>query len=257
MYLNFKGSVGGYSFSKDYFFKDSDRSLWLTEPLPVDERKTKDNSVELDRNEIEKIFDSSNYDSMYVLDTNGRILFARNDKDKIHIGEEVIPSDNEIIKMELDFREVSLNIGRAINHDTTKKKEEPKTIDEIRNFKIYGPVAFTKYVHMLLTIKDGKFDLKWFRVDFIEKNKFRLTYDPINIVTPTVDDVIEYSNKHEIKSTPEPSFGEVHTKEEQEIAMNALEETTDSFSEQEEQPQRSEYGIYRRLQKLLQFNKPK
>lgn len=85
-YLTFRGSEGGFRFHKYYFFKGSDRALWLEESLPVDERYVVENSVELDRHDIEEIFDSSNYDSMYVINRNGRILFARNDKDKIHIG---------------------------------------------------------------------------------------------------------------------------------------------------------------------------
>ncbi len=213
-YLNFRGSVGGFLFHKDYFFKGSDRALWLEESLSVDERYAIEDSVELDRYEIEKIFDSSNYDSMYVVNRNGRILFARNDKDKIHIGKNVIPSDNEIVKMELRSRKGDYNIARILNpeNDTTENYQKaivPKTIDEIRDFKIYGPVLFAKYSDMLLTVKDGKFDLRWFRIDFIEKDKFRLTSSPINIVEPTIDDVLQFSSNHKFENAPEPSKSDV------------------------------------------------
>lgn len=208
-YLNFRGSVGGFSFYKDYFFKGSERALHLKEPLPVDERYAVEDSVELDRQEIERIFDSSNYDSMYVLDRNGRILFARNDKDNIRIGKNVIPSDDEIVAMELESRTGDYNIARALNpeNDTTEnyyKATTPKTIDEIRDFKVYGPFIFGKYSDMLLTTKDGKFDLKWFRIDLIENGRFRLTTSPIDIVEPNVDDVLSYSENHNVEYTSDP-----------------------------------------------------
>ncbi len=209
IYLNFRGSVEGFRFHKNYFFKDNDRALWLEEFLPVDESYGIEDSVELDRYEIEKIFDSSNYDSMYVLNRNGRISFARNDKDKIYIGKNVIPSDNEIIEMELRSRKIDYNIARIINPEngTTEnyqKANSLKKIEEIRDFKVYGPAFLGKYSDMLLTVKDGKFDLKWFRIDFIEKDRFKLTSSPISIVEPTIDDVIQYSSNNEIKNIDEP-----------------------------------------------------
>lgn len=264
-YLNFRGSVGGFRFHKDYFFKGSDRALWLEESLPVDERYAIEDSVELDRYEIEKIFDSSNYDSMYVIDIHGRILFARNDKDKIHIGKNVIPSDNEIIEMELRSRKGDYNIARIINpeNDTTENYQKVNTlkkIDEIRNFKVYGPALFRKYSDMLLTVKDDKFDLKWFRIDFIEKDKFRLTSSPISIVEPTIDDVINFSSDHEIETTSEPtkpipSFEQVHTLENQKMAMDTVNSIIDCDEQQKpEKSQKSENGVYKRLRKLFKNN---
>lgn len=264
-YLTFRGSIGGFRFHKYYFFKGRDRALWLEEPLPVDERCAMENSVELDRHEIEKIFNSDNYDSMYVIDINGRISFARNDKDKIHIGKNVIPSDNEIVKMELKSRKGDYSIAKAINpdNDTTEnyqKANTPKTIEEIKDFKVYGPAHFAKYSHMLLTVKGGKFNLKWFRIDFIEKGKFRLISSPISIVEPTIDDVIQFSSNYEIENTPEPSkpipsFEQVHIPENQETAMNTINSIIDGDDQQEpDKPPKVENGVYKRLRKLFKNN---
>lgn len=261
-YLTFRGSVGGFRFHKYYFFKGSDRALWLEESLPVDERYAVENSVELNRHEIEEIFDSSNYDSMYIIDRNGRISFARNDRDKIHIGKNVIPSDDRIVEMELRSRKADYTLAKAINpdNDTTEnyqKANTPKTIEEIKDFKVYGPALFAKYSDMLLTVKDGKFDLKWFRIDFIEKDKFKLTSSPISIVEPTIDDVIQFSSNHEIENTPEPSkpilsFEQVHTPKNQDMAVNTIKTTIDDYEHQEsEQPQKAENGIYKRLRKIF------
>lgn len=46
--------------------------------------------------------------------------------------------------------------------------------------------------------------MQWFRLDFVEEDKFKLTTSPIRVIEPTVDDVIDYSNKYNIENTPEP-----------------------------------------------------
>lgn len=231
VYLDFRGSIGGFRFDKNYFFKDSERALLLEETLPVDERRTTVTSVELSRTEIEEIFDSSNYDAMYVIDRNGRILFVKNENDDICVGKPIIPSDDEIVEMELCDRKGHYNIARAINpeldtHENYEKANTRKTIDEIENFKIHGPALFGKYSDMLLTVKDGKFDLKWFRVDLISKDKFKLTTSPIAVVEPTIDDVIDYASNHNIEYTPEPigainSFSDVDIDESQDNMAKA------------------------------------
>lgn len=207
-YLNFRASVRGLSAHQEYFFKGSNRALWLTKPLSIDDRNQIEDSVELSRQEIEEIFNSNNYDSIYVIDKSGIISFARNDKDKVCIGKKVIPSDEEIVEMELSSRKQTYRTARMLNPqtDTTENYEKantPRTIDEIRDFQVCGPMLFSTYSHMLLTVKDGQFDLKWFKIDFIEKNRFRLTISPITIVEPTIEDVLSYSGY--IHYTPEPS----------------------------------------------------
>ena len=60
-----------------YFFKGTNRALFLKEGLEVDDRKKNDSIEYLTRDEIEKIFDSKNYDSMYVINENGSVLFLK------------------------------------------------------------------------------------------------------------------------------------------------------------------------------------
>ena len=57
---------------------------------------------------------------------------------------------------------------------------------------------------MLLTSKDGKFELKWFKLTFIEKDNFKMTYSPISIDVPTIDNVIHYSSNYDIEYTRDP-----------------------------------------------------
>lgn len=184
IYLNFRGSAKGFSVHHEYLFKGNERALYSNQPLLIDDDNMAIDSIELSRQEIEELFDSSHYDSIYVINRNGSISFARNDKDKICIGENFIPND-----------------------------------DEIKNFKFYDSFSFINYSDILLTVKYGKFYLKWFRIDFIEKDKFRLTTSPIAVVEPTVDDVLDYvEEEYFIDYTPEPGqqfkvFSEVHTEE--------------------------------------------
>lgn len=262
-YLNFKGSVGGIRLSKNYFFKGSNRALWLEESLLGNERTNTEFSTKLDRQEIEELFNCNNYDSMYIIDRNGRILFARNDKDNIKIGNKVIPSDDEIIEMEFNRRKESQKISDAINLaddivcNNNKKEYKRKTIDEINDFKIYGPTYTGKFKDIVITTKNGKFDIRWFKVDLIEENKFRLTFRIIDIKEPTIDDVITFSSNYEIENTPEPSkpipsFFQIHTPKNQKDAMNILNNTVDKTLQQEKKSkEKSTNSIYKRLQKVL------
>lgn len=216
LYLNFKNSASDVGFRKNFFFKGDDRALFLSEPLYVDSNEINGTSVNLSREELEKLFDKDAYDSMYVIDRKGKVLFANNKKNGLVIDNKIIPSDEQIIKMELDSRIANYYISSSFNHNlaTTenyKKAHTPKSIDEIRSFHIYGTdmLSFPGFSHMLLTSKNGNFNLQCFRIVFIKKDKFRLTYSQIPIIEPTIDDVLIYSNNEEIKYTWEPycAFG--------------------------------------------------
>lgn len=266
-YLNFRGSLGGGVFLLDYFFRTNDSSLHLEESLPVEYKYNDyvgENSVVLNRQEIEEEFDGGNYDSMYVIDGNGTILFARDDREKIHFGENFIPSDEKIVEKELEFRKeqylwTKSYYGPVKDSDESYKKATiPKTIDEIRNFSV-GDINCAAY-HLLLTIKDGKFNLGWFKVDFIEKDKFKLTTDPISIIEPTIDDLIQFSSNDEIENTPEPSkpipsFKQVYTSENQETAMNTINSIIEGDDQKEpDKPQKVENGVYKKLRRLIKNN---
>lgn len=208
VYLNYRGQ-GGFSFHKNYFFKENDRALVLEESLFCDERDASKNIMELSRNEIDEMFNSDNFDIMVMMDRNGFISFIKSKKDDFKIGPNLIPSNEEIVKREVNSRISNYNIAKFFNpnlenEENYKQASTPKTIDEIKDFNIYGPALMGTYSHLLLTSKDGKFNLMWFKLDFIEKDKFRLTFSPIEIIEPTVDDVMNYSANYDIDFTPEP-----------------------------------------------------
>lgn len=231
-YLNFRASFDGYGFGLDYFFKGTERALLYDASLPIDRRVASENVSELTREEIESIFNKDAYDSMYVIDVNGRILFANNRKNGLVIENNIIPSDEELISLDVkdrihdqDMTKIARRIGHIDDPDYDESTDvypsiEPRTIEEIKDLKLYGSALFDRYSHMLLTSKDGVFNLQWFKITFVEKNKFKMTYSNIPIIVPTIDDVISYTNNHDIEYTSDPIQRTTGTKvaEEQAIA---------------------------------------
>ncbi len=195
-YLNFGCTLfGDYCFGQNYFFRGSNRALHLSSPLPINQLKTNNKEFELSREEIERIFDKNMYDTMYVLDVYGNILFANNRVNGLVVDKKLIPSDEEIIEMELEDRIDQYKISRLIsslnkNQDNHVEAQTPKSIDKITNFNIYGSFLFRTFSHMLLTVTNDKFNLKWFRIDFIGNNKFKLTISDIPVIEITVDDLL-------------------------------------------------------------------
>lgn len=210
LYLNYcYRSWSGFNIHKNYFFRGNNRGLFLDESLSCNERDASKNTMELSRKEIEEMFNSNNYDIMVVMDRNGVISFIESKKDKFKIGANIIPTNEEIVKKEVDSRIGDYNIAKLFNpslddEEKYQQASKPKTIDEIKNFNIYGPILLGNYSHLLLTSKDGKFNLMWFRIDFIEKDRFKLTFSPIEIIEPTIDDVINYASNYNIDFAPEP-----------------------------------------------------
>jgi len=208
LYLNFRGSVSGFDFSGYYFFRGTDRALCVNDRLTIDERSAKKDKRLLTRKELENFFNSKNYDSMYVVYKNGSILYADNKIDGRIVDGKMIPSDNEIIDMELNERDAKKKI--ALNSmgrydEANAIVEKAKSISEIKEFNLYGSLSmFSDCSHFLITSKDGKFVVKMFAIDFVGKDQFRLTTIDVPIIIPTIDDVINYSRNNQIGYTEDP-----------------------------------------------------
>ena len=227
-YIDFIFSIHGYGVQQNFFFKGTNRALYTNKPLPIDERYLcgKEEINILTRKEIEDFFNKDNYESMYIIDVNGRILFANNKVNGLVIDREIIPSDEEIVQLALRDSIGNYNIVKALNNKDDNnvhynKAYIPKTIDKIQNLKLYGGFLLHTYCNMLLTVKDGKFDLKWFRVDFIEEDKFKLTTTNISVIEPTVDDLINYAKEEERRLK---IIGEEKIKQQNKIEVPVYEE---------------------------------
>lgn len=212
-YLNYRGSFSGINIQQNYFFKGSNRALYLSDSLNIDDRNVEYNEQIMDRKNIENIFNSNNYDSMYLVDRNGIVQFAKSKKDGIVIDKKIIPSDKEIVKLEREERLSKHHIACAINDkiDTEEKEKSARkynSIDDIHNFKIYGPFLTANYSHILITSKDGVINATWFKLEFVKKDVFKITTSPIPVIEPTIDDVINYSSNHTIAKTNDPEEDE-------------------------------------------------
>ena len=206
-YLDFVEDYIGMGAKQNCYFKGTNRALHVEDYLHIDERYTYsgNESYEVSRGKIEYIFNKDNYDAMYVL-AEGKLRYAYTKKDGLVLndlvyGENLIPTDEQIIKLELEDRTFNNYIASVIREgvslkDTHNKTLEPKTIDEIKNLKIYDGFL-RNFVHMLLTVKNGKFNLMYFKIEFIEKNWFKLTTCQIPVIEPTVDDIIDLTKKED------------------------------------------------------------
>jgi len=203
-YLEFVEDHIGMGAIQNYYFKGTNRALHVEDYLHIDERYTYsgNDSYEVSRNKIEDIFNKDNYDAMYVM-LEGKLKYAYTKKDGLILndlvnGDNIIPTDEEIIKLELEDRLGDYNILKVMGHarKIENKDREPKTIDEIKNFKLYGDFL-RNFVHMLLTVKNGKFNLRYFRIEFVEKGWFKLTTCQIPVIEPTVDDIINITRKED------------------------------------------------------------
>ena len=203
-YLDFVENHIGTGAKQNYFFKGTNRALHVEDYLHIDERYTYsgNESYEVSRGKIESIFNKDNYDAMYVF-AAGKLRYAYTKKDGLVLnnlvnGDNIIPTDEEIIKLELEDRLGDYNILKVMGHarKIENKDREPKTIDEITNFKLYGGFL-RNFVHMLLTVKNGKFNLMYFRIEFLEKDWFKLTTYQIPVIEPTVDDIINITRKED------------------------------------------------------------
>lgn len=171
-----------YCFSQQYFFRGTNRALYLDSVISSDNVKTNDKEVILNRKEIEQIFNKDMYDGMYIIKHDGIVKYCSNKTNGLVIDKKIIPSDEEIIKL-------------SLNNELT--------IDDIKNIPIYGSNLIWDYNDMLLIVNNGKFELKWFRIEFIEKDKFKLVTRDIPIIEPTVDDLLNYHIKKENQTKEE------------------------------------------------------
>lgn len=207
-YLEFVENHIGTGAKQNYYFKGTNRALHVEDYLHIDEKYTYsgNESYEVSRGKIENIFNKDNYDAMYIM-AESKLKYAYTKKDGLILNDlrikNIIPTDEEIIELELRDRISDYNIVKAINgHIDTKENydeaHKPKTIDEIKNFKLYGGFL-RNFVHMLLTVKNGKFNLMYFRIEFLEKNWFKLTTCQIPIIEPTVDDIIKLTREEDAR----------------------------------------------------------
>ena len=187
-YFEFTASIlGGYNLNQFKVFKGSEKALVISNSILIKINKELESLI-LTRNEIEEFFNKDNFDSMYVLDKTGMVLFAKDKTNGVIIDKNIVPSDEEIIEKEYKDRKL-----KSLKDDNINKK----AIEEIENHKIYKPFSGL-FSHILLTVKDNKVNIRWFNLTFIKKNTFKLTIIEIPIKEITVEDAINYYRKDDL-----------------------------------------------------------
>lgn len=124
----------------------------------------------VDRSTLEEMLDPESYDGFYILNKSNAVRVAYNKKDGFLMGAKAIPSDSDIETMEYANRINLASLGLASNL-------MPKSIDEIRNFRIYGDyptIGNDGFEDLLITAKNGSMDMEFFTIDYLGNNKFLL-----------------------------------------------------------------------------------
>ena len=179
LYLNFRGYESHSDFQTYCFYPGTKKALMFNETLRTNSHKNLQ-AATLPREEIEKLFASSQYDSMYMFNSKGEIIFAKNPIDGNVLSREVLPSTeeiNELVKPE------------------PPKKMSARWLDLPTN--------------IILTSTEGTLKLTRFKVAILKGNRYRLVTEEIPLIIPSVSEILEYANNNQIPETLEPEPPEV------------------------------------------------
>lgn len=204
LYLSFTNNGEGIQFLKHYAIKEQEKSYIISESLPLLERNGRASSI-MNREEVEKYFNPLEYDALYIMDVNGIIICAYNKKDGFAIKQTIIPSEEQIIKKELDKRTFTNKASCMISENYTnwQKSFKEKGIEEIKKLKLFGGLFGN--CDLLVTIKNGKLNVKWFELYFLEQDKFEFSYSDIPVLEPTREDILKEIEARNIEEIEEPS----------------------------------------------------
>lgn len=210
MYLNITANTTGYSLKKEYFFKGKEKSLLLSETINETERETTENEYILSREELEQLLAKENYNSMFLFHRNGPCIYAYDKQNNLEFGK-LIPSDYDIIKKDLSARRSKFNIAKALRpalgtHEEYEKSHSERNIDEITNLPIYAPSMMGKYSHFLLTTFNNQVQLIWFKLELIQKDKFRVTTSPINVIECDLENTLTDATKYILEFMPDDTI---------------------------------------------------
>lgn len=171
MYLSYNASKIGSEIKENYFLKGTEKSLYVSETLFIDEKSSEEQESILTRNEIEQLLDKTNFDSIFLMKRNGQCEYAYDRKSDLEYGNKIIPDSKNILLKE-----------------------------------IYGPGKFGKYSHFLLTAFNNQFYLLWFRLEMIEEDIFKLVTGPIEVLNLDLQQLLTDANKYIKDFTPDRSL---------------------------------------------------
>ena len=193
-YLNFEVSDGVCRFENIYFTRIDDQIVCLDESLLTKQQEKNLIEKELNRDEIENILNPDNYDSIYLIDRESRILYAKN-KDKVYICKQIVPDDTKLLKLwqgehNKKYKLMKKVLGNYINN-----------IENVKNISIYDKGLFHGFNTLLITTKDGKTDINWLGLDFLFKDRFKLTLCSVPITKNPKEKIMKDAENFGVHAT--------------------------------------------------------
>lgn len=219
--INFDKESGFRSVTSLFFFKRDIGALLVSESIPIGMPLGRGNQRVFSLEGIEQVLKSR--DAMVVFNTRGTLRYARSSKDDFEIGK-LVPSEEELVDM--DYRQQIMDY--EISTLTGKKLAMPKrrSIKELGYMFWASPPDRFGFGDFCVYVRNKKITLCGLGLKFLslkEGNSDKVYYSyteiPISIKIPTIDDVLNYLNEHEIKMLEDYEPASNHLDVEPEIAF--------------------------------------
>ena len=160
LYLNYSGNINDYEINEKYYFKNNNVSYLYYNVLSDIEVNDRLDKIILTRNQLEENFNSNNYDSMYIVNLYGNIIYAKNNVDGIVVDNTLIPEDNYLLEL--------------------REKMQNKN----DNIFLYDSSFTGRYLFTLITSKNNIFNMAYFKIMYTKDNNFVLIQAPVRIDEP-------------------------------------------------------------------------
>lgn len=192
-YLDFKLENNRFHLENFYFIKKDNQTICRTESLIANQKNKA--KINMTREEIEEYLHEKNYDAIYLIDKEIKILHAYDKEEGALIDKKIVPTDKKILKL--------------WNGTLTKKekiiaknlKGYLENIDNVKNLSIYEKDPYDSYYTLLITVKDQKIEANWLGLDYISKDNFELTLVDIPIKDNVQEKIEEEIQNFGVHST--------------------------------------------------------
>lgn len=170
LYIYSNRSIHGYQLKQLIFLTAKNGKTYCVEDTICTNEKAK---IEfLNRNQLEGrfLFDELNFDSAYILNNDGKILYAQNRIDGKVIDNFAILSDDQIIESEFanQFRQ-NIIIKGLLGLEKTEVNR--KSIDEIHDYILFG-CQMGGYQNIIITSKDNTIRAFEFKITMKSRDIF-------------------------------------------------------------------------------------
>ena len=205
LYLTFDIS-GGYRFGYLYFFKDGDDVFCIDESLPLEYGENNIKEQIVDKKYLENLFEDGNYDSMYFIDRESYVKYASSNTDGKILDMDLVLNDEDIVNLDYHNREMNevMRSMFSFSNDHSLRKIERNSIDEISNLSIFSRAMFHGFYYLFVTSTDGKFDVNWIQVDYLNKDKYKLVLGNVPTMEPSLVYIQNYKEFCQIESAYSP-----------------------------------------------------